>query len=110
MKLALAAANQNNCHRAAETVATLHLATIQLPPAAQVVCKNGLKLGQIGHPRGVAPHIICSLLKFLHTSPQETPILNVAWAGTVGSSGLLLHRSNIRSYSKPVVPGGEPPN
>ena len=27
----------------------------------------------------------------------------------VNSSGLLLHRSNVRSYSKPPVPSGEPP-
>ena len=27
----------------------------------------------------------------------------------VGSFGLLLHRSNVRSYSKPPVPSGEPP-
>ena len=27
----------------------------------------------------------------------------------IGSLGLLLHRSNIRSYSKPPVPSGEPP-
>ena len=28
----------------------------------------------------------------------------------VGSLGLLLHRSNVRSLSKPPVPSGEPPN
>ena len=27
----------------------------------------------------------------------------------IGSLGLLLHRSNVRSYSKPPVPSGEPP-
>ena len=28
----------------------------------------------------------------------------------IGSLGLLLHRSNVRGYSKPPVPSGEPPN
>ena len=48
-------------------------------------------------------------LPFFKLSPFQglkSPRL-LAWF--ISSLGLLLHRSNVRSYSKPPVPSGEPP-
>ena len=55
IKLVLAAANQNNCHTAGGTVATLRLSTVASSSRSrQKLCiKNCLKSGRIGHPRGV---------------------------------------------------------
>ena len=51
-----ATANRNNGHMAAETVAILSLTTIVASSShfrPKLCAKNGLKSGQIGHPRGV---------------------------------------------------------
>ena len=56
IELALAAANRNNGHMAAETVAILHFTTIVASSSCfrpKLCAKNGLKSGQIGHPRGM---------------------------------------------------------
>ena len=56
VELALVAANRNNGHMAVETVAILRLTTTVTPNShfrPKLCAKNGLKLGQIGHPRGV---------------------------------------------------------
>ena len=55
-ELVLAAANQNNGHMAAKTVAIFRLTTTvafsnRFRP--KLCAKNSLKSGQIGHPRGV---------------------------------------------------------
>ena len=56
IKLALASANRHIGHTAAETVAILRL-TITVAPSShfrpKLCAKNGLKSGQIGHPRGM---------------------------------------------------------
>ena len=81
IELTLAAANRNNCRMAAETIAILRLTTTVASSShsRQKLCtKNRLKSGQIGHPRSMIQcHISLILhiiIKFLHTSPRETPI------------------------------------
>ena len=57
IELALAAANRNNCHMAAETVTILPLTDIVASSShsrPKLCTKNSLKSGQIGHPRGVS--------------------------------------------------------
>ena len=56
IELVLASANRSNCCIAAETIAILHHTTTVASSSRsrQKLCtKNGLKPGQIGHPRGV---------------------------------------------------------
>ena len=56
IELVLAAANRNNSHMAAETVAILRLTTTVASSSRfrpKLCAKNSLKSGQIGHPRGV---------------------------------------------------------
>ena len=65
-----------NCHMVAETVATLHLTT-KLPPVAalgQSCVQNQPEIEPDWPPKGrdLAPHVICSSLIYLHTSPRET--------------------------------------
>ena len=51
----------------------------------------------------------CDFLAFFKLSPFQdlkSPRL-LTWC--LSSLGLLLHKFNVRSYSKPPIPSGEPP-
>ena len=52
---------------------------LQVPFQARLVCQKRPEIEPDWPPKGrvLAPHIICISLKFLHTSPRETPICYV---------------------------------
>ena len=80
VELALAAANRSNGHMAAETVAIFRLVTTVASSSCfrpELCAKKQPEIGPDWPPKGrdLVSHFIYISLKFLLTSPQETPIV-----------------------------------